>query len=325
MVEHARPERENLLAAHAFCCGGAGEHDGERALEVVYASYPYWLRRGELETGLRVIGEALARPGASRRTEARCNALHAAGLLCCFAGNYDRATVHLEESQSIAMEIGLERGTPGRLQLLAFAFLGRGDWAAAREYCEQAVALARRTGNQLQLASALSNLGQTYRFAGELQEADSLFHQSIALAIELHNRDLVAMNRLSLAMVSLCRASLDEAAAMVSEAAAIADELASHTVGQTILDVTAAMAAFCEEWTLAARFFGASQAHVAKTGLRRDPVDEAFLTPFVSRARAALRDQGFAAAERAGRDVGYEPAMASARAWLEGRFRRPAP
>jgi hypothetical protein len=133
------------------------------------------------------------------------------------------------------------------------------------------------------------------------------------------------MNRLSLAMVSLCRASLDEAAAMVSEAAAIADELASHTVGQTILDVTAAMAAFCEEWTLAARFFGASQAHVAKTGLRRDPVDEAFLTPFVSRARAALRDQGFAAAERAGREVGYEPAMVSARAWLEGRFRRPAP
>jgi hypothetical protein len=53
-------------------------------------------------------------------------------------------------------------------------------------------------------------------------------------------------------------------------------------------------------------------------------VDSAFLAPFVSRARAALRDEGFAAAELAGRELGYEQAMASARAWLELRFTRSA-
>jgi len=48
------------------------------------------------------------------------------------------------------------------------------------------------------------------------------------------------------------------------------------------------------------------------------------VAPFVSRARLALHDEGFAAAERAGRELGYEQAMASARAWLEQRFGRPA-
>jgi hypothetical protein len=181
---------------------------------------------------------------------------------------------------------------------------------------------ARATGCSSPARSAI--WARRIAFAGEVEEAQSLFRESVALGIELHNRNLVAMNRLSLAMVALCRGALDEAVAMVSDAAVIADELASHTVGQTILDVVAALAAFCEDWPLAARFFGASPDHLGRTGLRRDPVDSAFVAPFVSRARLALHDEGFAAAERAGRELGYEQAMASARAWLEQRFGRPA-
>ena len=321
-LEAMDAESENLLAAHAYC-GVTGA--GEAGLELAYNTYPYWFRRGSLETGLRMLHEALDRPEAQRRTKGRCRALHAVGLLGCFAGRYGEAKTALEESQSIAAEVGLESGAAGRLQLLAFAFLGLGDWAAARRQCEQALALARQQDHKLQVASALSNLAQTYRLSGDLDEAQSLLEQSIALGDELQNRDLVAMNRLSLAMIALARGSVSEAAAMASEAAAIADELKSHTVGQTVLDVAAGLAASCKEWERAGQLFGASDAHLARTGLRRDPVDAAFLAPLVRRSREALGEKAFAAAEGDGRKAGYEEAMAMARTWLDQRSGRASP
>jgi predicted ATPase/class 3 adenylate cyclase len=308
-------ERENLLTAHGFC---GTEGAGERDLELAYNTYPYWFRRGSLETGLRVLHEALERPAARRRTKVRCRALHAAGLLACFAGSYAAAEAYLQESQAVAAEIGLQAGAAGRLQLLAFAHLGMGNWSAARVQCEQALALAREQGDQLQEASAQSNLAQTYRLAGELDEARSRLQQSIALGRELGNRDLVAMNTLSLAMIALTRGTPSEAMAMTREAAAIADELKSHTVGQTVLDVVASLAAASEHWEPAARFIGAAEAHLTRTGLRRDPVDAAFLAPFVARSRDVLGETAFATLEAEGRKIGYEDAMRSARTWLEG-------
>ncbi|HSC98638.1 MAG TPA: adenylate/guanylate cyclase domain-containing protein [Casimicrobiaceae bacterium] len=313
-------ERENVLSAHEACGADGGDGgDGEAGLRLAYASYPYWLRRGLIETGLRVIGEALARPGANARTQARCNALHAAGLLSCFAGLYDVAPDYLEESQSIAEEVGLASGTPGRLQLLAFALLGRGDWEAARERCEQALVLARQSDNRLQVASALCNLGQTYRSAGELDKAEALFRESSALADKLANRELVAMNLLSLAMVSISRGSPREAAESAHDAAAIAEDLGLHTAGQTALDVAAGLAASIDVPDEAARFLGASQAHLSSSGLRRDPVDDAFLIPLMDRARTAIGEAAFAAAEREGRSARYEEVLSRARAWLGQR------
>jgi len=168
------------------------------------------------------------------------------------------------------------------------------------------------------VASALSNLAQTYRLSGELDDARSLLEQSNALGDGLQNRDLVAMNRLSLAMIALARRS-------VSEAAAIADELKSHTVGQTVLDVAAGLAACCREWEQAGQLFGASDAHLARTGLRRDPVDAAFLSPLVRRSREALGENAFAAAEGDGRKASYEEALAMARACLDPRSGRASP
>ncbi len=315
-------ESENLLAAHVYC-GVTGA--GEAGLRLAYNTYPYWFRRGSLETGLRMVHEALERPEAQPRTKARCRALHAAGLLGCFAGRYGEAQRAIVESQSIAAEIGLTSGAAGRRQLLAFAFLGLGDWAAARRECEQALALARQQDDKLQVASALSNLAQTYRLSGDFDDAQSLLEQSNALGDKLQNRDLVAMNRLSLAMIALARGSVSEAAAMTSEAAAIADELKSHTVGQTVLDVAAGLAACCKEWEQAGQLFGASDAHLARTGLRRDPVDAAFLSPLVRRSREALGENAFAAAEGAGRKASYEEALAMARACLDRRSGRASP
>ena len=54
------------------------------------------------------------------------------------------------------------------------------------------------------------------------------------------------------------------------------------------------------------------------TGIRRDPADEAFLTPLIENVRASLGAE-FGDAEAEGRRLSYEAAMAEARDWLQNR------
>ena len=55
------------------------------------------------------------------------------------------------------------------------------------------------------------------------------------------------------------------------------------------------------------------------TGLHRDPADEAFLLPLITKAHDALGAQLFAAAEAGGRALSYDAANVEARTWLEIR------
>jgi predicted ATPase len=308
-------ERENLLAAHAWCDRAQG--GGELGLRLAYGVQPYWIKRGVLELGHRVMADALARPGAEARNLARCKALFGAGWFDCYMGSYKEAQRHLEESQAIAREIGDKRRVAAGLQPLAMAFLGQGDLATARRHCEDALALEQELGNAHQVAAALNALAQIHRLEGDLHSAEPLFEKVMALGREMQDREMVAIALLNLAMVAIGRGSGDQARRLLLEALAIAEEIGSIPVGQSVLEVSAGLAALREEWEDTARFFGSAEARIAQTGLHRDPADEAFLVPLIARARERLGATAFANLELAARSLSYEEAMAGARGWLE--------
>jgi len=70
--------------------------------------------------------------------------------------------------------------------------------------------------------------------------------------------------------------------------------------------------------TEAARFFGAAEAQAERAGLRRDVVDEAFVSPIVSRVSSALGAAAYAAAEAEGRALAYDEALRQAERWIQG-------
>ena len=117
-------------------------------------------------------------------------------------------------------------------------------------------------------------------------------------------------------MVSIGRGSSDRARARLFEALTIAEEIGSKRVGQGVLEATSGLAAFVGDWEPAARLYGASDAQREQMGLYRDPADEAFLTPLMTRARAAFGDDAFATAEAGARPLTYEESTAEARVWL---------
>jgi tetratricopeptide (TPR) repeat protein len=231
-------------------------------------------------------------------------------------GHYAEALVHLEESLAIARELGDNGMIAGVLQPLGFAASGHGDPKSARAYLAEALALAREVGDKRELLGALNAMAQLHRAEGEAGAAEPLYENMLTLARELGDRESYAIGLLNLAMVSIGRGSTERASGMLLEVLDIADEIGSKPVGQSALEVCSGLAGAAGRSEDAARLYGAAEAHAEHTGLHRDPADEAFLAPLVAKVRAALPEATYTAAEAAGRALGYEKALAEARASL---------
>jgi hypothetical protein len=118
-------ERENLLAAHAWC-----DHATDGAalgLRLVYALLIYFRNRGLLALQLRVSVEALSRPGADAPTVARGRALLAAGEPAYFLGRYDDARRYVEAGLAIGRQSGDLLTIATSLRLQGYVALAQGD------------------------------------------------------------------------------------------------------------------------------------------------------------------------------------------------------
>jgi ATP/maltotriose-dependent transcriptional regulator MalT len=205
------------------------------------------------------------------------------------------------------------------MHILTLASLGQGDRAAARRHSEEALELARELGDCRRVAVASNALAQLNRLEGKLDEAEQLYLQTVSLGRELGDREMTAVGMLNLAMVAVARGAAGRARELLVDVIAIANETGSTQAKQSALEVSAALAASRGEWERSARFFGAAEARKQSTGLKNDPADDAFLQPFVAKARAALGELRFTAAETSGRTLGFLETVAEACAWLSPR------
>jgi predicted ATPase len=308
-------ERENLLAAHAWC--DHANNGAELGLQLVFALRQYLVHRGLIALEHRVATEALARPGAQGRSLARCRALWLAGDAGYFMGRYGEAKDHGEMSLSIATEIG-DRGREAEAhRLLGWVFVAQGILALAKGHMQEALTLSRQMGNKRQLSRALSGLADLHVAEAKLDEARALYDEALALDRERGDLAIVGIDLSNLAMTSISLGLGDRARGLVREGLAIAEEIESKRVGVAQVVCSAGLAASLSEWKCAGCLYGATEALWAQMGFHRERADEAFLAPLIALARGALGDAAFTAAESAGRSLSYEEAIAQARAWLD--------
>jgi predicted ATPase/class 3 adenylate cyclase len=311
-------ELENLLAAHEWA-GRIPEGAG-LDLRLTAVLRIHWISRGQLELGQRVIMEALARKGAEERELPRVRGLFNAGWLHYLAGRYAEARACLEESLSIARDLRNENAVAIVLQPLGQVAIGMGDFALARAYLLEAFQYAELRGDARQLAAACNALAHLHRIEGDMAAAEALYERALSMARELEDPEMNAISLLNLAMVSTLQGRDSRAAALAMEALAVAGKLDAQRVVQSVLEVAAGIAAGCGKWERAVRFFGGAEALADTTGLRRDPVDEAFLAPRMRLAREALGSAAFAAAEGAGRGLPYEQLVREVRELLQSAY-----
>lgn len=307
-------ERANILAAHAWC--DQADNGAELGLQLISATRRYWIIGGLLWTGHRLASEAIARPGAQARTLSRCKALFDIGQIGSWMGRYVDAQRHLQESLAIAQELDDQRAIAIVLQPLAMACHGQGDLPAAREYLMTALQLARQLGDEREIASAMTALAQVLRAQNDLHEAEPLYREALSIARKLHDDQIVGIGLVNVAMVLILRHDTTGAREPLIEALSLAQRTGMRSVAQSVLDACAGLAAARRECQIAARLFGAAEAHAAETGLKRDATDEAFLTPLIARAAAETNDATFENERAAGKTLDYASALAEARAWL---------
>ncbi|HEY5340794.1 MAG TPA: hypothetical protein VIK27_07190, partial [Candidatus Aquilonibacter sp.] len=309
-------ERENILSAHSHC--GQAEGGADAGMQLAIATKHYWFNRGLLALGRRIAVEALSRGGAERGL-LRCDVLLGAGQFSLWLGRNDEAEAHLQAGLEIAREAGRPEVIAAMLQPLGLAALGRGDRFAARESLEEALALARGQNDKRELAAALNQVAQVDRVDGRTAEAAARFEEALSLAREIDDVTIVAVTLLNLAMVAVIRNVPDDVARPLLETLAIAEKTGDRLAGQSALDVCTGLAALRRDYVQSARFHGMADAQLRQSGMQRDPVDSAFLTPWIEDAKRELGPIAFADTQATAGKLTYADAVSEAQRWLDRR------
>jgi tetratricopeptide (TPR) repeat protein len=272
-------ERENIVAAHAY----AGELEvlHARGLKLVSSLKLYWVNRGLLELGHRLVLEALTRSGAAERNFARCKGLFDLGQLRYVMGAYGAARVALQEGLDIATELGDDRAAAKLLQPLGQALLGEGNLAGAHDYLERAYLAAKDADDPRGLAAAATLLGQLRRIQDRDAQAMQLFETAIAIARVQGDQESIAIGQVNRAMVAIVQSQVETAAAALSEALDIVKRLDARRLAFITLEVVAAFQASRGRWEDAALLFTVAARHSREAGIRREPTDEKFLERWI--------------------------------------------
>jgi predicted ATPase/class 3 adenylate cyclase len=308
-------ERENFLAAHAYC--DRIERGAELGLRLVFALNLYLIYQGLLSLGHRLTLEALARDQSASRDVARCCALHSVGQLSFYMGRFIEAQRYLEEGLSIGRETGEIDRVAACLVLLGTLALQQGNLGAARIHSKMALEVAREAGNARRLADALNGLAELERTHGNLEAAVPLYEESLAIDRTIGDRFGTANALCNLARVFISSGSSGRARTMLLEAFSIEAQIGAKHIGPLLLEICAGLAASYEEHVRSARFFGAAEEQLRALGSHREQADIAFLTPLLALTRKGLNSGAFAAAEAEGRALSYDDAVAAARTWVE--------
>jgi predicted ATPase/class 3 adenylate cyclase len=195
--------------------------------------------------------------------------------------------------------------------------IARSPELAEAEQNEPARRQHGRNAHDIEIAGVLNALAQMARAGGDLATAEPLYAGLLEIARRSDDADIVAVSLLNLAMVATVRKAHASAREMLVEVLQFVDESGLRPAAQSLLEVSAGLAASSEEWNQAVRLYGAAEAITVATEFARDPADEAFLAPLIATAREHLGADAFASAVAAGRALDYDAAIAELRVWLE--------
>jgi predicted ATPase/class 3 adenylate cyclase len=166
------------------------EESGETeiGLRLAGALCQFWLVRGHLSEGQEQLARLLTLVGTSIRTAAQAKALTGAGNLAHNLGDYAAARAFSEESLAIWREIGDKGGIAASLNHLGWAAWRQGDYAAARSLSEEGLAIWREIKDKQGIATSLNNLGWVAHHQGDYAVARTLHQESLALRRDLGDK-----------------------------------------------------------------------------------------------------------------------------------------
>jgi tetratricopeptide (TPR) repeat protein len=173
-LERVGEEESNLRAAHEWFL----EQAPELCLRLGAATWRLWLRHGRFNTGLDLGVRALA--AATNPTVARARLLTGVADLELHRADYDSAREHLEESVRILRDCEHLAELAEALALsAAVRSMGYSDLVGAMQLGEEGVQVARTTGDDRTLGTALNHFGWVWLVSGDARKARAILAEGV--------------------------------------------------------------------------------------------------------------------------------------------------
>jgi predicted ATPase/transcriptional regulator with XRE-family HTH domain len=309
-VRRVSVEGDNVRLA----LGWFDEHGETDALLRLSAMiYGVWLVRGLYREGLLWLERALER-SSHVVSDARFQALDAAGTLSVTQGDYDQAARFFTEG----LEIARGRGDPilvgQALTNVGFLAYRRSEYERAEALLEDAHYLVRDHADRVPDAIALLLLGETAFVQHQFDRARLRYQAALTLFQATHSAWGVGDAQAGLGAVSYCTGNAVLAATLYGESLQRAQGLGYGLLALSALLGLAAIAADAGQPENGAKLVGAADAIVASLAvpifLRDQPVRERCLSALT----AVLGEERLAAAREVGRSLTLEEAIAEAKA-----------
>ncbi len=289
-------ERENLRAAAEWA---AATGDAETAQRLSGSLWRFWIARGAVPEGRRLVEAARAAGPASATAGAR--ALNAAGVLAGAAGDHDAARAAFTGALACAREAG-DRAREARVVAnLGVLDVFASDYASAQTRYEEAASIWRELGNVRGLSVVIQNLAIVYEGRGDLDRAATLLEESIELARSAANPAHIASTLHVLGSLLARRGDAAAAVPLVRESLEL-----SHAAGEGVatvecLETLAGVAARAGDAVTGATLLGAAEAYRETTGAVRQPDELPAVDATVAALEQSLRADALAVALERGR------------------------
>jgi len=156
-------------------------------------------------------------------------ALNDLGTVAVAQGDYAAARTYIEEGLALRREMGDKYGIAISLNTLGDVAYRQGDYPKARTTYEDSLMLMRETGDKASPADPLINLGNVAASQGEYAAAQALYEESLNLSRELGIKWSIAMSLTNLGVVAYLQGEYITARALNEESLALSQEMDQKT------------------------------------------------------------------------------------------------
>lgn len=301
--ERLETEHDNIRSALQWSLSNG---DAQAGLRLGSALWEFWDLRGHAREGWQHMQRLLDRAGDLADGPTRAKALWAAGSLAQPLGLDETARALLQESLELSQSLGNQWHAGRALVRLGNLAFDRGELELAERLHTENLAIRRELEHRRGIAVALSNLGAVALRLGALDRAQNLFEQGLQLFAEDNDTQGMAPTTLGLGEIALQRGDTSRADVLLREALALARGVMAAAQIPLCMEALALAALRARQPERATRLLGASNA--LRTQMSQPPpaYERAVLERGLAEARAALGDEGFAAAWAAGRAPSFD-------------------
>ncbi len=219
-LERLEDELDNLRSALEWT---ETSGQAQAGLRLAGALWRFWFIRGLFDEGRERLQQALSQ--SAEPTAARAKALHGAGNLATYQGDYAAARALNEENLTLRRALGDEEGVAGALNNLGAIAHHQGDCDSARRLYEESLALRRALGDKYGMASTLNNLGLVACQQGDFTQARALCEESLGIDRALGDKQGIAFSLHNLGLIAHDQADYEVARALYAESLSLRREL----------------------------------------------------------------------------------------------------